>query len=226
LSGRGIPAVAIKVPEVCDIGEQIFIWEMATAVAGSILEINPFDQPDVEATKKAARGILADSAGGAIVSESGWIPPPGISVFGSPGKELSTAIQEFMGKVSEGDYIGIQAYIAPSRKTKNLLGLIGEALRQKTGAAVTCGFGPRYLHSTGQLHKGDSGKGTFIQFVSETGDDIAVPGTGYGFGALTTAAALGDRKALMDAGREVLTFHLAEPDKGLDYIFYSLKNQT
>jgi len=109
-----------------------------------------------------------------------------------------------------------------------LLGLISEALRQKTGAPVTFGFGPRYLHSTGQLHKGDAGKGFFIQFASAPDKeikDVPVPGIKLGFGALTTAAALGDRKALIDAGRKVLTFYLPEQDKGLDYIFYSLKNQ-
>lgn len=226
LSGRGIPSITVKVPGPYGIGEQIYLWEMATAVAGSILGINPFDQPNVESTKKAARGILAAIEGGSFPVEPGKSSPDGISVYSSPEKDPSLAIQEFLGGVWEGDYIGIQAYLAPSGKTRNTLGLIRESLRQKTGVAVTCGFGPRYLHSTGQLHKGDSGKGSFIQFAPGAGEDIPVPGTNIGFGALTIAAALGDRKALAEAGRKVLTFYLSDPVKGLDYIFYSLKNQT
>jgi len=225
VSGRGLPSITIRVPDLYGIGELIFIWEMATAVAGSILGINPFDQPNVETTKKAARGILAEMEGGSFPLDHGQPSPQGVSVFDSPAKEPSAAMGEFLGKICEGDYIGIQAYLAPSGKIRNSLGLISEALRQKTGAAVTCGFGPRYLHSTGQLHKGDSGLGSFIQFTAGSEEDIPVPGMKLGFGALTMAAALGDRKALIDAGREVLTFYLSDPDKGLDYIFYSLKNQ-
>lgn len=224
VSGRGLPAITVKVPGPYGIGGQIYLWEMATAVAGSILEINPFDQPNVESTKKAARTILAAMEAGSFPPDAPS-RPEGISVYGSPGEDPPAALRDFAAKIAEGNYIGIQAYLAPSGKTRGLLGLISESLRQKTGAAVTCGFGPRYLHSTGQLHKGDSGTGFFIQFVSVPDRDVPVPGTKFGFGALTMAAALGDRKALIDAGREVLTFYLAEPDKGLDYIFYSLKNQ-
>lgn len=225
VSGRGLPGITIKVPGPYGIGGQIYTWELATAVAGSILEINPFDQPNVESTKKAARAVLAQMKKGAFPAGA-QSSPEGVSVYGSPGEASPAALKKFLGRITEGKYIGIQAFLAPSGKTRSLIGLIAESLRQKTGAAVTCGFGPRYLHSTGQLHKGDSGKGCFIQFVSGPGKDIPVPGTGLGFGALTLAAALGDRKALADAGREVLTFYLSEVDKGLDYIFYSLKNQT
>jgi glucose-6-phosphate isomerase len=230
VSGRGLPGISIKVQGPYGIGEQIYVWEMATAVAGSILEINPFDQPNVESTKKAARGILAEMEAGSL-PVSAQSSPEGVSVYcspGSPGEDPSAALQNFLAKISEGNYISLQAYLTPSGKTRSLLGLISESLRQKTGAPVTCGFGPRYLHSTGQLHKGDSGKGFFIQFASgpdKEVKDVPVPGIKLGFGALTTAAALGDRKALIDAGRKVLTFYLPEQDKGLDYIFYSLKNQ-
>ncbi len=226
LSGREAPSITVKVPGPYGIGGQIFLWETATAVAGALLGVNPFDQPDVESTKKAARGVIAEIESGSPPVESGGTGPGGISVYGSAGKEPSAALREFLDGVREGDYIGIQAYLAPSGRTRNMLELIRESLRQETGAAVTCGFGPRYLHSTGQLHKGDSGKGSFLQFVSGAVPDIPVPGTNTGFGALTLAAALGDRKALSDAGRKVLTLYLADPFKGLDYIFYSLKDQT
>jgi hypothetical protein len=98
-----------------------------------------------------------------------------------------------------------------------------ERLRM-TGAAVTSGYGPRYLHSTGQLHKGDSGKGLFIQLTAEPEKDIPVPASRISFGALTMAAALGDRKALLDAGRPVMALHFADPKKGLDYILQALKD--
>jgi glucose-6-phosphate isomerase len=225
LSGRGFPAITMKVPGAYGIGEQIYIWEMATAVAGSILGINPFDQPNVESTKKAARGVLAEIERGAFPLRFDKSSAGGVSVYGAEGQDPSAAIRDFLDGVAEGDYIGIQAYLVPTAKTQNLLDLIRESLRQKTGAAVTRAFGPRYLHSTGQLHKGDAGRGSFIQFVYGTDSDIIVPGTSTGFGALTIAAALGDRKALADAGRKVLTFYLSDPDKGLDHILYSLKDQ-
>lgn len=225
LSGREIPSLTIRVPDLYGIGAQIFVWEMATAVAGSVLGINPFDQPDVESTKRAARGILAAMESGSSPLEKAQPSSQGISVYGSPSADPSLALREFLGRVSAGNYIGIQAFLADSGRIRGLLRLLGETLRRKTGAAVTCGFGPRYLHSTGQLHKGDSGKGLFIQFAAGTANEIPVPGAKSGFGALTAAAALGDREALVDAGREVLTFYLSDPIKGLDYILYSLKNQ-
>lgn len=232
LSGRGSPAITMKVPGAYGIGEQIYIWEMATAVAGTILGINPFDQPDVESTKKAARGILAGIESGELTLQFDKSSAAGVSVYGAAGgaagqepPAVAAALRDFLYGVGEGDYIGIQAYLAPAARTRNLLDLIRESLRQKTGAAVTRAFGPRYLHSTGQLHKGDAGNGSFIQFVYGTERDIPVPGTSTGFGALTIAAALGDRKALADAGRKVLTFYLSDPDKGLDHILYSLKDQ-
>ena len=222
-ASRNGPTARIRLPDVYALGEQVFIWEMATAVAGHVLKINPFDQPDVESTKRAARSVVAEIEKGSFA-----LPAPdsfgsGVSVFGAAGKTPADALRGFLAKAGGGNYICIQAYLPMTPGIDASIAEIRGRLRM-TGAAVTSGYGPRYLHSTGQLHKGDSGKGLFIQLTAEPEEDLPVPSSRISFGALTMAAALGDRKALLDAGRPVIALHLEDPKKGLDYILQALKD--
>lgn len=229
ISRRGHPAIRIRLNDVYGIGGQIFTWEMATALAGAIFRINPFDQPDVESTKEAARGIAQQIENGTFVFEKGDSSVPGISLpgrdRGSPPERPDVALRRFLALSGKGGYFVVQAYLKPSPENDRSLGEICELIRQITGAAVAPGYGPRYLHSTGQLHKGDAGKGLFIQFSAAPRRDVPIPGSGISFGALTVAELLGDRKALIDAGRKVIGFHFDDPGQGLEYVIESLKIQ-
>jgi len=226
ISGRGHPVARIKVRDIYGLGEQIYIWEMAVAVAGSVLGINPFDQPDVESTKGAARSIAAEIERGTYSFTGNKPSVQGISVAGGKPGDPAAALNEFITGAGQGSYICIQAYLAPSREIDMLLGQFRELIRERTGVAVTCGYGPRYLHSTGQLHKGDAGKGLFIQLSADPKRDIAVPGSNISFGALTLAAVLGDRKALADAGRRVIGLHFEDEKRGLEYMLESLRDRS
>lgn len=202
LSEAGHPVVRLDLNDLYDLGGQFFLWGMATAVAGHCLEIQPFNQPNVEAAKVLARKqILA-------YKELGKLPDADVA-------ELSAAaLAEFVGQAKPDDYIAIQAYVTPTPETDAALLNLRTVLRERTKLAVTTGYGPRFLHSTGQLHKGDSGNGLFIQFTSDADPDLPIPdGPGalessITFGVLKLAQALGDYQALLDVGRRVIRFHL------------------
>jgi glucose-6-phosphate isomerase/transaldolase/glucose-6-phosphate isomerase len=189
---------------------------MATAVAGWRLAINPFDQPDVEAAKAVARRMIG------TYRETGELPPeppsltvPGISVYGAvapcaPGAALNTLLAQAV----PGAYAAIQAYLKPSPEVGAALEAFRLRLRERFGLPVTVGYGPRFLHSTGQLHKGDAGRGLFIQLTADDPrdaaipDEIGLPDSSLTFGVLKAAQVFGDRQALVDAGRPVIRFHL------------------
>jgi transaldolase/glucose-6-phosphate isomerase len=173
-----------------ELGQEFFRWEFATAVAGSILGINPFDQPDVQAAKDKTREILA--AGG----------EPNVEPHGSP--------EELFAQAEPGDYVAILAFVNPTAEAERKLAELAEQARQATGCVVTHGFGPRYLHSTGQLHKGGPPTGLFLQVVDDTGDELAIPGQPFGFGKLIRAQAAGDFESLQERGRHVARIHIEE----------------
>ena len=173
-----------------ELGQEFFRWEFATAVAGSILGINPFDQPDVQAAKDKTREILA--AGG----------EPNVEPQGSP--------EELFAQAEPGDYVAILAFVNPTPEAEGKLAELAEQARQETGCVVTHGFGPRYLHSTGQLHKGGPPTGLFLQVVDDTGDELAIPGQPFGFGKLIRAQAAGDFASLQERGRRVARIHIEE----------------
>jgi glucose-6-phosphate isomerase len=216
IAEAGHPVVELGMADPVDLGAQCFFWEMATAVAGWRLAINPFDQPDVEAAKAAARGMIA------AYRETGKIPPeipsltvPGISVYGAvapcaPGAALNAFLEQAM----PGAYAAIQAYLRPCPETGVALEAFRLRLRERFGLPVTLGYGPRFLHSTGQLHKGDAGRGLFIQLTADDPadapipDEIGVPDASLTFGVLKAAQVFGDRQALIAAGRRVIRFHL------------------
>jgi glucose-6-phosphate isomerase len=173
-----------------ELGQEFFRWEFATAVAGSILGINPFDQPDVQAAKDKTKEILA--AGG------------------EPNVEPAGSAEELFAQAEPGDYVAILAFVNPTPEAEAKLAELAERARQETGCVVTHGFGPRYLHSTGQLHKGGPPTGLFLQVVDDTGDELAIPGQPFGFGKLIRAQAAGDFASLQERGRRVARIHIEE----------------
>jgi glucose-6-phosphate isomerase len=202
LAAAGFPVVRLRLRDPYDLGGQFFLWEMANAVAGHLLTINPFDQPDVEAAKVLTRKMVA------TYTETGSLPP--ISSAPVDGKALPC----FLEQGRPHDYVAIQAYLAPTPETTAALLALRTVLRDRQHLAVTVGYGPRFLHSTGQLHKGDAGNGLFVQLTADDARDAPIPdeagqpGSAISFGVLKTAQAMGDRQALLDKGRRVIHLHL------------------
>ncbi len=204
LEEAGHPVVRLHLHGLYDLGAQFFLWEMATAVAGYRLSINPFDQPDVEASKVLAREMVAE------YKQRGALP----AVEAAP--LTAQALDTFLSQARPGDYIALQAYVQPTAETDALLTALRVRLRDRYRLATTLGYGPRFLHSTGQLHKGDRGNGLFIQLTADDPQDVPIPdeaGSPHStmtFGVLKAAQALGDRQALLNAGRRVIRFHLGK----------------
>jgi hypothetical protein len=169
-----------------DLGAEFYRWEFATAVAGHVLEINPFDQPDVQAAKDKTNEVLA---------------------AGEPDVEPQGSLDELLSQAREGDYVCIQAFIDPDRAAE-VVPVYQRA--QETGCVVTHGLGPRYLHSTGQLHKGGPNTGLFVQIVDDVGEELAIPGQEFGFGRLIRSQAAGDLAALEAQGRRAIRIRLED----------------
>jgi hypothetical protein len=169
-----------------DLGAEFYRWEFATAVAGHVLGINPFDQPDVQAAKDKTSEVLA---------------------AGEPDLGPRGDLEELLAQAREGDYVCIQAFVDPARE-RELAPLVERA--RQTGCVVTVGLGPRYLHSTGQLHKGGPDIGLFVQVVDETGEELPIPGRDLGFGRLIRSQAAGDFAALEERGRRVIRLRLED----------------
>lgn len=222
LEHAGHPVVTLDLNDVYDLGAQIFLWKMATAVAGYRLGIHPFNQPDVEAAKILARNLVAAyQTRGALPETDADFQDGKIAIYYDradlpSGNTPGEILHSFLQLAQAGFYVAIQAYIQPTVEMDHPLALLRAYIREKTHMATTVGYGPRFLHSTGQLHKGDAGKGLFIQFTSDPVQDVAIPDLGgsqassISFGILKLAQALGDRQALLDKGRRVIRFHLGQ----------------
>ena len=211
LEGAGHPVVALQVTDAYDLGGLFFLWEFATAVAGHVLGINPFDQPDVESAKvQTSAMVSAYEADGELPALPPTFEDDGLRVVTDVGGDtLAAAFGAFLGEALAGDYVAVQAYVGPCSEADAALAELREVLRRATGLATSVGYGPRFLHSTGQLHKGDGGNGLFVQVVDAVDSDLPIP-SGLGsersvvtFGVLRDAQALGDRRALLEAGRRV-----------------------
>ena len=204
LERSGHPSILIRLQDRYDLGGQFFQWELATAIAGQRLGINPFDQPNVESAKTLAKEMVAEYI------DKGKLPTS------DPMPLSPERLQTFLREGGQGAYVAIQAYLQPTTRMDAALNQLRKAIRDRTGLATTVGFGPRYLHSTGQLHQGDAGNGLFIQLTGENRFDIPIPEqagsseTALTFGVLKTAQAMGDRQALLNGGRKVLHFHLGQ----------------
>ena len=185
---RGGDPADVRLPDPYELGQEFFRWEFATAVAGSLLGINPFDQPDVQAAKDKTNALL---------SGRGHVPGTELGPEGS--------LEELLADATPEDYVAILAFVDPAREPE-LEPFVRQA--EATGAAVAVGLGPRYLHSTGQLHKGGPETGLFVQVVDDLGDDLKIPGQEYGFKTLIACQALGDFEALRDRGRRIVRVQL------------------
>jgi transaldolase/glucose-6-phosphate isomerase len=216
LEEAGHPVVRLFIKDLYDLGGQFFLWEMATVVAGYRIGINPFDQPNVESAKVLARQMVAAYQNeGRLPELTPTLQSNGITVYGDVSEsDPAGAFRAFLDRAQPGAYISVQAYIQPSAEADKGLLVLRTRLRDHTRLATTVGYGPRFLHSTGQLHKGDAGRGLFIQITSDSVPDVDIPDeagspkSSISFGVIKNAAALGDRQALLDAGRQVIRFHL------------------
>ncbi len=218
LATAGHPILKIRINDVYDLGGQMFLWEMATAVAAHIMGINPFDQPDVESTKKhTTRMVEAYKINKAWLKLRPTLACGDCEVYGDvSGATVSEALKKFLQSSAANAYAGLQVYLSPSPEIDCALASLRAAISRQYGIAATVGYGPRYLHSTGQLHKGDAGHGLFIQFTSENKSDLDIPdtlgkpGSLLTFGELKAAQAEADRQALIDKGRKIIRIHWAK----------------
>ena len=216
LEAAGHPVARLHLDDRYDLGGEMFRWEVATAAAGAVLELNPFDQPDVQLAKELAGKMMK-------AAESGALPPSEGEVSAGDSAALAPALTKWVRGARPGDYLGLHAYLAPTPRTTEVLRALQAELHEKTRLAVTLGYGPRFLHSTGQLHKGGPDRCRFLQLVDEPSADLAVPETSYTFGTLIRAQAEGDRQALEQRGRQVLRVQLGQDDdQGLRHILQDL----
>jgi len=209
LEANGHPVAQIDLPDQHDIGQEFFRWEFAVAAAGAVLGINPFNQPDVQLAKDLSKKAMSESAsGGAQLKDE---------VAAADSASLEKSVSGWLGKKKARDYVAVQAYIEPSSENKNKLATICTALQSRLGVATTLGFGPRFLHSTGQLHKGGPNSVLVLQIVDQPTDNLPVPETNYTFDALIQAQAIGDFTALKQRRRRVLRVNLGSaPADGLE----------
>ncbi|MCI4330158.1 MAG: phosphoheptose isomerase, partial [Thermoplasmata archaeon] len=207
LEAAGHPVVRIGLADRLDLGQEFFRWEFAVASAGMIVGINPFDQPDVEFAKELARQAMAHPA-----APGGSDGP--VTIRADDGASLDRAVPAWMDLCRPGDYVALQAYLPPSDATWTLLEDLRLRLLRQLKVATTLGYGPRFLHSTGQLHKGGPNTGLFLQIVDEPSADLEVPGAGYTFGQLIRAQSLGDFQALEQRGRRILRVSLGSDRAG------------
>jgi len=221
LLNAGFPVVILHLDDLYDLGKEIYKWEIVTAMAGSIMEINPFDQPNVQLAKTLANESMEKyKKTGLLPLEKPAIIQGNIALYGKfSSSDIKKAFNEFVSQSVEGDYFAIQSFLPYSDGIDKSIDKLKMVLRDKFHLAVTSGYGPRFLHSTGQLHKGDGNKGLFIQFTSEAVNDLDVPGRGYSFGTLITAQAQGDLKALRNNGRRAISIHLSgKLEDHIDYL--------
>jgi glucose-6-phosphate isomerase len=219
LRQAGHPVAQLNLRDLYDLGGEFFRWEMATAIAGWRLAINPFDQPNVESAKVLARQMVAAyQKEGKLPEQTPSLRANGVAVYSDvAAKTLNEALNKFVAQANSGrDYVALQAYVQPTPETDIALQKLRTKIQTNLRLATTVGYGPRFLHSTGQLHKGDAGNGLFIQFTSDSiqdapiPDEAGAPKSSMTFGVLKLAQALGDRQALLDAGRRVIRFHLGK----------------
>lgn len=223
LRAAGHPVLHIDLPEPAAIGAEFLRWEIATAAAGAVLGINPFDEPNVQEAKDAAKAVLAElAASGQLPVAAPRFVQAGVALhYGeataahiNPEPEnLVDALSIALHTLQPGDYVAFLCYTPLDGTTQRRLNEVRERLRRLREVATMFGFGPRYLHSTGQLHKGGPASGLFIQLTADhSHDDLAIPGASYSFGQLELAQALGDMAALDAHGRRALRLHLSSAD--------------
>lgn len=223
------PVITIEVDGSYQLFRLFYQWEMATAVAGAVLGINPFDQPDVEAAKIKTRELM--DKGGAGTYQPALVNEGGVLVFANAAnakalkgkKTLADILAAHFARITTGDYVALLAFIERSEANATVLDAIRANVRDKKGAAVGLGFGPRFLHSTGQAYKGGPATGVFLQITGNHKVAHNVPGEQYGFGAVVDSQAAGDLAVLEERGRRVIRVHLLDVEKGLKTLKAAVK---
>ncbi len=210
LRSAGIPDVTMQLDDLLDLAAEFFAWEFATAVAGAALGIDPFDEPNVKESKDNTRRVLDQYVkNGSLADELATASDDGISVFGAPGRQsIDSALTEFLSAVRPGDYVALMAYVTPNTENEAALQRLRVAIRDEHRVATTLGFGPRFLHSTGQLHKGGPDSGLYIQVTTDDAVDVPIPGQPFTFSILKQAQAQGDLQSLRDHQRRVIRLHI------------------
>jgi len=219
LQKAGHPVVRITLPNTYDLGQEFFRWEIATAVAGSIIGINAFNQPDVEASKIETKKLTSQyETTGSLPPESPFYEEKGIKLFADEkntsalkgGAKLADVLKAHLSRLGAGDYFAVLGYITMNPANEKALQTIRHAVRDKKKVATVLGFGPRFLHSTGQAYKGGPNSGVFLQITCDDAKDLPVPGQNYTFGVVKAAQARGDFAVLAERGRRALRVHLGK----------------
>lgn len=220
VTNAGHPAVRIELNSIDDLGQEFFRWEFATAVAGSVMQINPFNQPDVESAKIEARKITDEyEKTGSLPAEQPFFSAGGMSLFSSEEysatlnstvdiPSIENYLNAHIDQIVAGDYFAVLGYIEMNEENEKMLSAIRQSVLERKHAATCLGFGPRFLHSTGQAYKGGGNNGVFLQITSDDASDLPVPGQKYTFGVVKAAQARGDFQVLLDRGRRALRVHL------------------
>jgi transaldolase/glucose-6-phosphate isomerase len=229
LERAGHPVVRITLKDVSHLGEEFFRWEMATAVAGAIIGINPFDQPDVEGSKNKTSSMTAEyEKSHSLPAETPVFRENGVALYAGTRdaaelgqhNTLTGYLKSHFARVhagpKAGDYVALLAYLQRNAANTRTLTSMRTSIRDKTHAATCVGFGPRFQHSTGQTYKGGPNSGVFLQITCDDQADIDVPGHSYSFGVVKAAQARGDLDVLVERGRRALRVHLKDVDSGLE----------
>src|SRR6185437_10557408 len=232
----GSPVIRIDVSDRYAIGQEFFRWEMATAVAGAIIAINPFDQPDVEASKEKTRALTdAYEKGRALPAERPVLKENGIALYAEDecaniiirapnGTTLAGSLKAYLGQLRSGDYCALLAYIARDNAHERALQDMRVAIRDAKRVATCVGFGPRFLHSTGQAYKGGSNTGIFLELTCDARHDVQIPGHRLSFGAVIAAQARGDFSVLNERKRRAIRVHLGtDVEAGLEHLKTALR---
>ena len=233
LARSGHPVISIELADSYDLGAEFFRWEIATAVASSVMEVNPFDQPDVEASKVATRELTsAYEANGSLPAETPVSESEDLELYGDPDyvetlsggeRDLGSLVRSHLEQLQEGDYFALLAFLEMNLDHEQLLQQIRDGVLERFSVATSLGFGPRFLHSTGQAYKGGPNTGVFLQITSEDLNDLPVPESGYTFGTIKAAQARGDFAVLVERNRKALRLHLrGDPDRGLQKLLQLL----
>jgi transaldolase/glucose-6-phosphate isomerase len=227
LEAAGQPVIRISMTDTHDLGQEFFRWEIATAVAGSIIGINAFNQPDVEASKIETRKLTTEyEKVGSLPAEKPIFEGNGIQLYTDPknaaalkGSSLTDFLRAHLARIGAGDYFAVLGYVEMNAAHEAKLQEIRHAVRDKKKVATCLGFGPRFLHSTGQAYKGGPNSGVFLQITCDNANDVQVPGAKYTFGVVKAAQARGDFQVLADRGRRALRVHLGKDvDAGLSQL--------
>ncbi len=219
LEKAGHPVVRIALPNIYNLGQEFFRWEIATAVAGAIIGIDAFNQPDVEASKIETKKLTSEyEASGKLPPEAPFFEGEGIKLYADEknaaalkgGSTLTSVLQTHLSRIKPGDYFGVLGYITMNDAHEQTLQKMRHAVRDNKKVATVLGFGPRFLHSTGQAYKGGPNSGVFLQITCDDAVDLPVPGQKYTFGIVKAAQARGDFAVLAERGRRALRVHLGK----------------